>query len=57
MGQNNKSFEGYLCDVCLHNYLAENVYLYPSQHLEDGDIIKMIAWGINYLRDEIKAKN
>ena len=53
-GQNNELYEGYLCDVCLKNYQAENVFAYPSLHLEDGDIIKMIAWGINYLRDEIE---
>ena len=54
IGQDNKSFKGYLCDVCLKNYQAENVFTFPSLHLEDGNIIKMIAWGINYLRDEIK---
>ena len=50
-GEDDKLFEGYLCDVYLHNYQAESVFIYPSLHLEDGDIIKMIAWGINYLRD------
>lgn len=53
-GQDGNILEGWFCDVCRSNYIAENVFAYPSLHLEDGDIIKMIAWGINYLRDEIK---
>ena len=56
VGQNNIHFKGYICDVCANNYFTQMVYLYPSQHLEDGNIIKMIAWGINYLKDNLKKQ-
>jgi len=55
IGQDETHFKGYVCDVCSKNYFTQMVYLWPSQHLEDGRIIKMIAWGINYLNDKIKG--
>ena len=55
-GEDDTYFKGWLCDVCLHNYQAESIFTYPSLHLEDGNIIKMITWGINYLEDEIKKR-
>lgn len=50
-----QSKKAYICEVCVKSN-ACSVFFYPSSHLEDGDIIKTIAWGINYLGDKIKKE-
>ncbi len=40
-----------LCRVCASTR-AGNAYQYPNQY-PNGDVLMMLAWGINYLADVI----
>ena len=48
--------EIYLCEVCRENYHVNKTIEYPSNTRNSVDVINAIAWGINYLRDEIRKK-
>lgn len=48
--------EVYLCEVCRENYHVNKTIEYPSNTRDFDDVINAIAWGINYLRDEISQK-
>lgn len=42
----------WMCKVC-RSTLVGNAYQYPNQY-DDKDVLRTIAWGINYLSDQIK---
>ena len=47
-----EGIKAFICDVCLKSNACKALF-YHSCHLEDGGILQMMAWGINYLRDKV----
>ena len=47
-----QGIEAFICDVCLKSDACKALF-HHSCHKEDGAILQMIAWGINYLRDKV----
>jgi len=50
----NEKTWGWLCIVCRSTF-AGNAYCYPNQY-ENKELFVTIAWGINYLADQINKK-